>query len=557
MSAAVETVAEHYLAALRARGVERLFFNAGTDFAPLVEAYARAHDSNAPPFPEPILAAHENLAIGMAHGAHLVTGRPQAVMVHVSVGTANAICGLMNAARDRIPILLTAGRSPILESEALGARDLRIHWGQEMFDQAGMVRELVKWDYELRDARQVDAVVDRAVAIASSEPKGPIYLTLPREVLAGPAAPGAQRTLSVAAPPAPDREAVARLADWFAVATLPVIVATASGADRDTVPSLVTLCERYGIGYVEEQARYLNFPAGHPQHLGYQLAPVFAAADALCFVECDVPWVPGGTAPCDDAFVAHAGVDPAFSRYPVRSHRADLAITSTAAAFIAALDDALASRIARIDPLRRRRVVALATQVRTNAVPAGPDAPITRDAVAAALADALDADAIFFNEYWAPPAALARTRPQTYFYLSSAGGLGWALPAALGAQLAAPDRTVVALIGDGAYLFANPAACHHVAARYELPLLTVVYNNARWGAVDGATQAVYPNGRWRAQRGPSLSNLAPMPALEKYIEASGGFGERVATRADLAPAVRRALHAVRVERRQALLNVLG
>ncbi len=105
-------------------------------------------------------------------------------MVHVSVGTANAICGLMNAARDRIPILLTAGRSPILEAGALGARDLRIHWGQEMFDQAGMVRELVKWDYELRDARQVDAVVDRAVGIATTEPKGPIYLTLPRELLA-------------------------------------------------------------------------------------------------------------------------------------------------------------------------------------------------------------------------------------------------------------------------------------------------------------------------------------------------------------------------------------
>ena len=170
---------------------------------------------------------------------------------------------------------------------------------------------------------------------------------------------------------------------------------------------------------------------------------------------------------------------------------------------------------------------------------------------------ALGDDAIFFNEYWAPPARLARTRPQTYFYLSSAGGLGWALPAALGAQLAAPDRTVAALIGDGAYLFANPAACHHVAARYELPLLTVVYNNSRWGAVDGATQSVYPNGRWRERRGPTLSDLAPMPALEKYIEASGGFGERVSSLAELAPALGRALHAIRVERRQALLNVIG
>jgi acetolactate synthase I/II/III large subunit len=559
MSANVETVAEHYLSALSARGIERLFFNAGTDFAPLVEAYAGNHESNAPPFPQPILATHENLAIGMAHGAHLVTGKPQAVMVHVSVGTANTICGLMNAARDRIPILLTAGRSPILEADALGARDLRIHWGQEMFDQAGMVRELVKWDYELRDARQVDDVVDRAVGIATAEPKGPIYLTLPREVLASPAAASASAPLSIASPPAPDKVAIDRVADRFAAAAMPVIVATASGADRATVASLVALCERYGIGYAEEQARYLNFPAGHPLHLGYQLAPVFAEADALCFLECDVPWVPGATNPHDETFVAHAGVEPTFARYPIRGHRSDLSITSAAGAFIAALDAALAERMARIDPVRGRRVAALATHLRGRAAgtPPASNAPITRDAVAAALVEVLDDETIFFNEYWAPPAQLARTRPQTYFYLSSAGGLGWALPAALGAQMAAPERTVVALIGDGAYLFANPAACHHVAARYELPLLTVVYNNARWGAVDGATQSVYPNGRWRERSGPSLSDLAPMPALEKYIEASGGFGERVTTRVDLEPAIRRALHAVRSERRQALLNVIG
>src|SRR5262245_5781221 len=123
-SAAFDSVAEHYLAALRARGVDRLFFNAGTDFAPLVEAYGRGNTSNAAPFPEPIIATHENLAIGMAHGAYLVTGKPQALMVHVSVGTANAICGLMNAARERVPLLVTAGRSPLFEVEALGARDM-------------------------------------------------------------------------------------------------------------------------------------------------------------------------------------------------------------------------------------------------------------------------------------------------------------------------------------------------------------------------------------------------------------------------------------------------
>src|SRR6185436_2191450 len=260
----------------------------------------------------------------------------------------------------------------------------------EMFDQAGMVRELVKWDYELRDARQLDDVVDRAVGIAMTEPKGPIYLTLPREVLASPAVPAAAQPSSVPSQPAPDGTAVGKVADRFAAATLPVIVATASGADRDTVASLVALCERYGIGYVEEQARYLNFPAGHALHLGYQLAPVFAEADALCFLECDVPWLPGASAPRDDAFVAHAGVDPSFSRYPIRGHRADLSITSSAGAFIAALDEALAKRIAGIDPVRGRRLSGLANRLRGGSSAAmGADAPVTRDFVAKTLADEL------------------------------------------------------------------------------------------------------------------------------------------------------------------------
>src|SRR5262249_15120696 len=93
---AVETVAEAYLALLRSRGVERLYLNAGTDFAPIAEAYGRLQTDGSTPFPLPVIATHENLAIGMAHGAYLMTGRPQAVMFHVSVGTANAVCGVMN-----------------------------------------------------------------------------------------------------------------------------------------------------------------------------------------------------------------------------------------------------------------------------------------------------------------------------------------------------------------------------------------------------------------------------------------------------------------------------
>ncbi|NDH51647.1 MAG: hypothetical protein EBY24_06605 [Betaproteobacteria bacterium] len=141
-----------------------MFANAGTDFAPLIEALARAEaDKSSRRYPTPLLVPHENVAVAMAHGYYMATGRVQAVMVHVTLGTANAINGIYNAARQNIPILFTAGRTPILESGLEGSRNNYINWAQELFDQAGMVRELVKWDYELRHPLQLETVVDRAL----------------------------------------------------------------------------------------------------------------------------------------------------------------------------------------------------------------------------------------------------------------------------------------------------------------------------------------------------------------------------------------------------------
>src|SRR5215468_8654715 len=178
--------AESFLCRLADRGVEYVLANAGTDFAPIIEALSRNPGANRK-YPRVITVPHENVAVAMAHGYYRVSGKPAAVMVHVTVGTANAVCGLMNAARDNVPMILAAGRTPLTETGHVASRNRSIHWGQEMFDQGGLVREFVKWDFELRAGQPVDSVVDRALDIAMSEPCGPVYLTLPREVLASPA----------------------------------------------------------------------------------------------------------------------------------------------------------------------------------------------------------------------------------------------------------------------------------------------------------------------------------------------------------------------------------
>ena len=157
------------------------------------------------------------------------------------------------------------------------------------------------------------------------------------------------------------------------------------------------------------------------------------------------------------------------------------------------------------------------------------------------LDQAKDRDALLFNELGANPEVLTFKQPGTFFSHSLAGGLGWGLPAALGAKLACPERLVIAAVGDGSYMFANPVACHQVSEALELPVLTIVFNNGVWNAVRKSTQAVYPDGHAvRANRMP-LTSLEPAPRYEMIVAASGGYGERVETASELPAALERAL----------------
>lgn len=561
--ATAESVAEAFLVQMKQKGIDYLFINSGTDSAPMAEAYARQHLSGLD-FPQPVIGTHENLVVGMAHGHTMVTGRPQAVMVHVSVGAANAVCGVMNAKRDGIPMLFIAGRTPLYEKGPLGARSGAIHWAQEMYDQGGMLRELVKWDYELRGGINADEVLDRALAITQAAPAGPVYLTLPREVLAERTLPMPVDSAPVTVPlaPAPDPAGIAALAEMIAAARCPVLVTSASGRDPATVPPLEAFCERFGIGIVEAKSRYVCARADHPYHLGQNVHPVLGEADLLICLETEVPWLPGTREPEPGTRIVHVGVDPLFQDYPVRSFRSDLSITSSTAKLLPALSGALASLdTADAAEGRKAAMAALAAARRARRdkrlAPLLEAPRMTKDWLNHCLNEALDDQVILVNEYWVDREIYDAHRAGGFFMHSPAAGLGWGLPAAVGAALAAPDRVVVAAMGDGAYLFCNPAACHQASAMHEAPILTIICNNARWGAVQQSTIGVYPDGH--AAHGPKpapLSDLRPVPDFEKYVEASGGHGERVTDPVELPDAIRRGLDIVRRERRQVLLNVI-
>jgi acetolactate synthase-1/2/3 large subunit len=559
-----DTVAEAYLAVLADRGIDYLFGNAGTDFASVIEALSKAQlgESKAP---TPVTVPHENVAVAMAHGYYLATGRPQAVMLHVSVGTANGVCGIMNAARERVPMLFSAGRTPLNEEGPAGARSIYIHWAQEMFDQAGMVRELVKWDYELRNADQLETVVDRALTVAMSEPRGPVYLTLPREVLAhnpGEFSYDSPTRRQPAKAGAPNANDVDRAADLLAKAENPMIIASSFGQHAEDVAALADLAQRFAIPVVCYRPRYVCLPIDHPMHVGFEPGARIGEADVILTLESDTPWIPSLHKLNADAKVIQAGVDPIFANYPIRGFPSDITIAADPGETVRAIADAMEERIrnatARIDATRKAVAEQRAEVAENQAATLkrqSTGGPMEYPWVAHCIGRVMNDDDALVSESQLPIGYLGARRAGTLFGTSPAAGLGWGNGAALGLQLADSSRRVFNVAGDGSYMFGNPTPAHFVGAAMELPVCTIILNNRMWGSVRKATLGLHPEGAAsRLNRSP-LTALEPNPDFEKIVEASGGYGERVDNAEDLPGALDRALRAVDVEKRQAVLNV--
>ena len=559
------TAAEAYLTLMADRGVDYLFANAGTDFAPLIEAMSKI-EVNGGKMPKPVTVPHENVAVSMALGYYLVTGKPQLVMVHVNVGTANAVCGIMNAWRGNVPILFTAGRTPFSEEGGLlGERSGEIHWPQEMRDQGAMLREFVKWDYELPNTQVIEASVDRAINLSMAEPKGPVYLTLPREVLATPmesfsyTSPSRRTTPSA---PFPDPSAIAQAAEMIAQAENPVIITSSAGRDTREVAHLAALAEIFAIPVTQRKPRYMALPSTHDMHLGYNPDAFLDKSDCVIVLECDVPWIPSKKAPLPDAKIIHLAVDPLYSAYPMRSFPCDLGISGVLAATLPMLTEALTYHAPkqrdRIEARRKRLAETRANQrARWQEMldKGRTQTPLHPAWITHCINEIKTDDTIIVKESPITWEHLSLTEPGTFFSAGAAGGLGWGLGTALGMQMALPERRVICTVGDGAYMFGNPVPAHYVAAAEKLPLLTIVFNNQMWGAVKRNTREVYPGGYAAKSNREPLTYFDIELGFEKAVETAGGYGERVDNPAEMPHALRRAMDAVE-SGNQALLNVI-
>jgi acetolactate synthase-1/2/3 large subunit len=480
----------------------------------------------------------------------------------VTVGTGNSLNGLMNATRDNVPILLAAGRTPLTETGHIASRNRSIHWGQEAFDQGGIVREFVKWDYELRAGQPVDAVVDRALDIAMSEPRGPVYLTLPREVLASPAVAARRDTVRPlgSSAPAPSSRAIEEAASLLAKAEFPLIVTSSAGRSREAFDELAALAEEFALPVVQNEARDINLPSNHPMNLGFAAAPFLPTADVVLVLESIVPWIPRTVTPKRDAKIIHISTDPLAQRYPFREVEADLLITAEAGAALSSLRAALRATKANGKAVESRRKIAAAAREDMEAKrrklleTARNAVPIHSAWLAACVNEVKSEDAIVVSELGVPIGHLDLTHHGSFMGNMLSGGLGFGLGAALGAKLAAPQREVIVAVGDGSYMFGNPLPYHYVGRAENLPTLTIIANNHSWHAVRQATLDVYPDGTAAKANVMPLTELKPAPDYEKVIETCGGYGEKVEAPGDLLPALKRSLDAVR-SGTPALVNV--
>ncbi|MGB3581415.1 MAG: thiamine pyrophosphate-requiring protein [Roseiarcus sp.] len=557
------------LEALQEAGVAYIFANFGSDHPALLEAIAEARALGRP-IPAVVTSPNEMVAMTCAHGYAQLTGRAQAVIVHVDCGTQALGGAVHNAAKARVPVFVFAGLSPSTqEGEASGSRNEFIQWIQDVSDQRGIVRPYMKYDNELRSGRNVKQIVHRSLQIAQSDPKGPVYIVGAREVMeeeTEAVAIDAADWPPIAAAPLPDA-AVADLIEAVQKARRPLIVTSYLGRNPAALTELVRFCSRLGVGVLESVPSYVNYPHNDPLYQGNQWNHPFqnralGEADFILVVDSDVPWIPTVSKPSEKAAIAIIDVDPLKQSTPLWYIKARQCYRADAATALAQLNAAL-DRAAIDERAAERRHRHYAERHRERAAElARLEAPdgevITPEYLTACVRRQVGLDAVVINEgitnYPAICDHMAREKPGTMF-ASGGGSLGWTGGAAIGMKLAVPDKTFVVMTGDGSYMFSTPSTVHWMARRYRTPFLTVIFNNRGWKAPKFSALAVHPDGFASRAKDLDLS-FDPAPDYSGIAAAAGGAFARVIKRPeDVEAGVAEGLRAVLDEQRCAVLDV--
>ncbi len=538
---AVNTIIE----ACNAYGVEFLFFNPGIDNVPLLETVSRFRASGRKA-PRGILCLDEFVAMTAAHGNYMASGKPQAVSVHSELGVLQVGGALHNAQWGKVPV--------VFFTEILGTAQRPV-WNGTSFDQGSMVRNFVKWDHQLTAGEDIGEAFYKAFSIAASEPCGPVYLAVPRETLWSKEASrtGRPNQILIEKPPAADAALLNKAADILITAENPLIVTGYSGRNLNTVVSLIELAETLAARVMTADVR-VNFPNTHPLAAYLPPAagfgnPLLAKADVILAIDFDMHYASGPSQLMPAVKIVHIDVDTVKKGAPLWGRKPDVLVKADSALVIPTLTGIIKEKLnkEKASQLKKRYKELAAEHKKLNdewrytAICQSGQKPITANWLSRCIDEVIDDDTIIVNQTISPASIVAhqihRTKPGTL--LSCAGGcIGWAPGAALGVKLAAPEKTVISLMGDGAFIYGCPEASLWSAGFYKAPFLAVIYDNQGYGAIKGLFREKFDVENMGA-------DITTPPDYSLIARANKAYGRMVDDPADVPGALKDCLAAVR------------
>jgi benzoylformate decarboxylase len=530
-----------FLEILKQEGVEFMFGNPGTTELPLMDGLARE------PKIRYILALQEAVAIAMADGYAQASGKLAAVNVHTSPGLGNSMGMLYDAMKAGSPLLLTAGQ----HDQAMNLTE-PILWSEL----TPVARPYVKWAHEITRLEDLPRAVRRAAKTALAHPPGPVFISLPVDVL------NAERELDLLAPTRiarrtrGDLAAVEAAAELLVRAKRPILIAGDAIAHGDALAEMAEVAELLGAPvYTECVPSTCSFPFTHPLYqgpfprLGPPIRALLMQHDLIFSVAGDLFTLslPSDVEPMPEGLpLIHLDVDPweIGKNYP-----ATVAIAGDPKATLPDLAEALRKRLtpaARKEAQARTAALGAAMEhrrrgLRESAAAEAGRTPISPLSLVAAAVDAIPEDAVVVDESVSSSLGvreLLRSSDPKSFYGLRGGGIGWGLPAALGIKLAQPGRPVVALVGDGSAMYTNQS--FWTAAHDSIAVVYVIFNNASYRILKQRTLAL--KGFSAADdRYVAMDLVNPAIDYVGLAKSLGVPGELVEKTADVGPAVKRGL----------------
>ncbi len=538
---------ELILQAIAANNVDKIFFCGGTDNFYFMESVAKFKALRRPT-PDIVTVMHESDALYMNMGYFQWTGRPQVTMLHVESGTINAGASWSEAWHGNAGIVVMAGRTPwTTKNELPGARSASVHWQQEVYDQADIVRQYTKWDYEVKTVENASLVVQRAFRIAATEPCGPVYLALPREVVAAKLSGGLcyrPADFPPAVPAQGDSAALREAAKLLVEANNPIILVKSMGRHPEAVKALVALAEKLAIP-VYSNDTYMNFPMQHWARSRGNLQN----RDAILIIDNDVPW--GRIDPPETARIVSLDADPMRLKQPLWGFPVHIPITCDSSRAIPVLtqmtEEFITSQRKKVFAERKTALQA-AKRAADEAAKAGIEKaktafPLSPVWIRECVNQVSDENTVLLWEI-ASIGQGDRT-PPGHIFAQYAANLGNTWPRGIGIKMAAPNKTVIASGGDGSAVFSNPEAALWTSRRYNAPILYIVNNNCKYNAVERGLDAYGGMDSYAGRAGFNGSNLSPSPNFAMIAQAMGAYGEKVSEPDRLGGALQRALNAVK------------